>query len=149
MSNTEDHGEKTVYELGYLVLPSVPEESVPQVVSNLVSIIEKAGGKILEGENPFLDKLAYSMSKVVGARKYVVDEAYIGWTKFEAEPASAQVIKSETEKVEEILRFLLIKVPRETNFTFEKARKEKQEKENPASASEEVVVEEAPKEVVE
>ena len=125
MSTTEDHKEAIVYELGYLVLPSVPEDNIPKVVSNIVSIIEKAGGKTLDSESPFLDKLAYSMSKSIGARKYVVDEAYIAWMKFEAEPSMIEEIKLGVEKLEEILRVLLIKAPRETTFTFTKAREAK------------------------
>jgi ribosomal protein S6 len=122
MSNTEDHQEQIVYELGYLVLPSVTEDNIPQVVSNIVSVIEKAGGKPLDSENPFLETLAYSMSKVVGARKYIVDEAYVGWIKFEAEPSVVAEIKSAVEKIDEIVRHLLIKAPRESAFTFAQAR---------------------------
>ncbi len=121
MSTTEDHKERGIYELGYLVLPSVPADNVAQVVSTIVSTIESAGGKTLDSESPFLQGLAYSMSKTVGARKYVVDEAYIGWMKFEAEPSMVEAIKLGVEKMEEILRTLLIKAPRETAFTFAEA----------------------------
>jgi len=131
MSTTEDHKEANVYELGYLVLPSVPGENIPQVVSNIVSIIEKVGAKTLDSENPGLEPLAYSMSKTVGARKYIVDEAYIGWIKFEIQPDLVEEIKSKVEKMEEILRLLLIKAPRETAFTFSKARAEREVKEAP------------------
>jgi ribosomal protein S6 len=124
MTTTEDHqeGEAQVYEVGYLVLPSVSEDNLPKVVSNIVSIIEKAGAKPLDSEDPFLEELAYSMSKTIGARKYVVDEAYIGWMKFEAESNQVEEIKLSVDKLEEVLRTLLIKVPRETTFTFAKAR---------------------------
>ena len=150
MSITEDHKEANVYEIGYLVLPSVPAENLPQVVSNLVSIIEKAGGKPLDGEDPALEPLAYSMSKTVGARKYIVDEAYVGWMKFESRPDALETVREGVDKAEEILRYLLIKAPRETTFTFAKARAEREAKENSAVvAEEEPVVEAAPTEVVE
>lgn len=131
MSITEDHKEAIVYELGYLVLPSVTEDNIPKVVSTIVSTIEKAGGKTLDSELPFLETLAYSMSKTVGARKYVVNEAYIGWMKFEAEPSAVEEIKAGIEKIEEILRFLLIKAPRETTFTFAEAREARRAQEAP------------------
>ncbi len=150
MSITEDHREANVYEIGYLVLPSVPAENLPQVVSNLVSIIEKAGGKPLDGEDPALEPLAYSMSKTVGARKYIVDEAYVGWMKFESRPDALETVREGVDKAEEILRYLLIKAPRETTFTFAKARAEREAKENSAVvAEEEPAVEAAPTEVVE
>lgn len=126
MSTTEDRAEElTVYEIGYLILPSIPEDSLPSTVAKINESIEKAGGKRLEGEDPFLHPLAYQMKKSIGARKYVVDEAYLGWVKFEAEPSSVEAIKSDLEKTEEILRFLLVKTPRETQFTFAKAQEEK------------------------
>jgi ribosomal protein S6 len=157
MPITEDHKEAQVYELGYLVLPSVPEEGLEKVVSNIRSIIEKAGGKTLDGEDPVLDDLAYSMSKTIGARKYVVDEAYIGWMKFEAESSMIEAVKTGVEKIDEILRHLLIKVPRETTFTFAEARQARAEREAALQAAEarqdepvaeEVVAEEKPAEVV-
>lgn len=129
MTNTEDHNEAQVYEIGYLVLPSVPEEGVQKVVTSITNIIEKAGGKTLDGEEPALEDLAYAMSKVIGARKYVVNQAWIGWMKFEAEPSQVEEIKAGIEKIEEILRHLLIKAPRETTFTFEAARKARAERE--------------------
>jgi ribosomal protein S6 len=133
MSTTVDHEENAevaqVYELGYLVLPSVTEDNIPTVVSNLVSIITKVGGSPLDSEDPYLEDLAYAMSKTIGARKYVVNDAYVGWMKFEATPSVVESIKKAVDAVEEILRSLLIKVPRETTFTFAEARKARAEKE--------------------
>lgn len=146
MSTTEDHNEsaeRQVYEIGYLLLPSVPEENLSQVVSNIVSVIEKAGGKTLDSEDPFLEELAYSMSKTISARKYVVDEAYIGWMKFEAESGAVEAIKAGVEKMEEVLRLLLIKAPRETTFTFEAARQARAEREEALNAPEAEVAEDA------
>lgn len=136
MSTTGDHSaELEVYELGYLVLPSIPEDSLSKVVETLKSIVKKAGGTELDGEEPFKRDLAYSMSKVVGASKYVVDDAYLGWMKFEAEPSSIEEIKGEVEKLDVILRILLIKAPRESAFTFAKAREAAEEKERAEAES--------------
>lgn len=111
-----------IYELGYLVLPSIPEDGLSSVVEKVKAIIAKAGGKEIDGEEPFKYELSYAMSKTIGASKYVVNDAYIGWTKFELEPAQALPVKSEVEKIDEVLRLLLIKTPRETSFTFAKAK---------------------------
>jgi ribosomal protein S6 len=122
MSTTGDNAERTVYEIGYLVLPSIPEDSLSEVVTKINNTFEKAGGTRIDGEDPFLYELAYEMSKQVGARKYVVHEAYLGWVKFELEAEKIEAVKAEVEKMEEILRILLIKAPRETGFTFAAAR---------------------------
>ncbi|MDB5194204.1 MAG: Ribosomal protein [Parcubacteria group bacterium] len=152
MSTTEDRAERTVYEIGYLVLPSIPEESLPDVVSKITNTFEKAGGEKLDGEDPFLYELSYEISKQVGARKYVVHEAYLGWIKFELEASAIEAVKAELDKTEELLRFLLIKVPTEAGFTFAAARAALEEKMNPTpveevSAAAETAPE-APKEAV-
>ncbi len=111
-----------VYELGYLILPSIAEENIPAVEDALKAAIAKEGGKVFDGEAPFKQELSYTMGKTVGASRYVVNEAYIGWVKFEAEPEAVPQIKDGVEKMPEILRFLIIKAPKETTFTFAQAR---------------------------
>ena len=129
MSTTEDREEASqVYEVGYLVLPSIPEEKLSDVVDSIKQIINDNGGKELDGEAPYLIDLAYQLSKTVGASKYVVRDAYLGWQKFEAEPLLVDGVKAALEKKDEIIRFLLIKTTRETRFTLSKARAKLAEK---------------------
>ncbi|MEX0919440.1 MAG: 30S ribosomal protein S6 [Parcubacteria group bacterium] len=136
MSTTEDHKESSslpagrqVYEVGYLVLPSIPEDRLSEVVDSIREIIKKQGGQEIDSENPTKLDLAYTMSKNVGASHYVVSDAYVGWIKFDLPTTESagdehpvQVIKSKIDKMDNILRFLLIKAPRETYFTFAEAR---------------------------
>jgi ribosomal protein S6 len=124
MRNKEANREGfTVYELGYLILPSIPEDKLGDVVSLIRNVITAQEGIEIDAEAPIKQDLAYSMSKVIGASRYVVSDAYLGWIKFEAEPAKIGAIKDRVEKMGEVLRFLLIKAPRETTFTLAKAAK--------------------------
>ena len=111
-----------VYELGYLILPSIAEDALSGVVDKIRALVNEAGGKEIDSEAPFKQSLAYSMSKTIGASRYVLTDAYLGWIKFEVEPAKIAVVKTGVEKIAEILRFLLIKARRETTFTFAKAK---------------------------
>lgn len=123
MANSEARKEGlTVYEVGYLVLPSIPEDRLNEVVSSIRALITKVGGVEIDAEVPFKQDLAYSMSKTIGASRYVLSDAYLGWIKFDAEPASILSVKEGLEKLSEILRFLIVKAPRETTFTFAKAQ---------------------------
>ena len=142
MRNSEiDKGELSVYELGFLILPSIPEDKLSDVVAFIKKVITKEGGIEIDAEAPFKQPLAYSMSKTIGASRYVLSDAYLGWIKFEVEPSKISAIKTGMEKIGEILRFLLVKVPRETTFTFAKARAMVEEKQSLAPSSvEEVVV---------
>ena len=142
MMNLEgEKGEMTVYELGFLILPSIPEDKVSDIVDSIRKVITKEGGTEIDAEAPFKQDLAYSMSKTIGASHYVLTDAYLGWIKFEIERAGVLRVKAGVEKIEEILRFLLVKAPRETTFTFAKARAAVEEKdESESSPVEEAVV---------
>lgn len=132
-----------IYELGYLILPSVAEDALPGVTEKMKDAISKAGGSIVDSEAPFEQALAYNMSKTIGASRYVVSDAYIGWIKFDSEPAKVESLKDELRKMNELLRYLLVKAPKETSFTFAKARaalEEKEEKELPPTPAEEVMI---------
>ncbi|MEK7175971.1 MAG: 30S ribosomal protein S6 [Patescibacteria group bacterium] len=130
-----------IYEVGYLILPSIAENELAGVVDKIKEIIAREGGVEVDGEAPFKQHLAYTMSKTVGASRYVVSDAYFGWLKFELDSSKTTVIKSRLEKLNELLRFLLIKAPRETTFTFAKAKARMAEKgEEQAPAPEEMVV---------
>lgn len=148
MSTTEDRKENTVYELGYLILPSIAEESLSDVVNTLKGIVKKVGGEEIASEDPLKFDLAYTMSKVVGARKYVVNDAWIGWVKFECEPSAIPEVNEAVMKLDEVLRFLIVKAPRETKFTFAEALRKLEEAEA-AKAEPEVPAEAAPEKVVE
>ena len=128
-----------VYELGYLILPSIPEDGLNAVGEKIKGLVAKASGREVDGEEPIKVNLAYTMSKTVGASRYVVNDAYIGWIKFEAEPDAISGLKDSVEDMEEVLRSLVIKAPRETTFTFAQAReklKSEEEKEMEAQAPE-------------
>ena len=147
MSTTEDRKEKQVYELGYLILPSIAEESLSDVVNTLKGIISKVGGTELDSEMPIKIDLAYTMSKTAGARKYVVDDAYIGWVKFECEPNCISEVDTAIKQLDEVLRHLLVKTSRETHFTFADALR-KQEEAEAAKAEGDKAPEAAPEPVV-
>ena len=143
-----------IYELSYLILPSIPEAELDGVVGKIKALINEAEGKDFDGEMPFKHPLSYLVSKTVGASRYIVNEAYIGWIKFEIESLKILELKSQIEKISEILRFLIVKAPRKTEFTFAKAKallKAKEDKEK-GGDEKDVVTEEpilAPEAVVE
>ena len=112
----------SIYEVGFLILPSIPEDKLSLVVDSIRAVVTKEGGIEIDSEAPFKESLAYSMSKTIGASRYVLSDAYVGWIKFEVDRAKAPKIKVGIEKIEQVLRFLMVKAPRKTTFTFAKAR---------------------------
>ena len=156
-SNTENDfsglpAGRQVYELSYLLLPSIPEETLSDVVTKIEKIIEDKGGKKIDGESPFLRELAYEMTKVVGASRYVVKNAYIGWIKFElpvvedADKHPVEEINTLITEMTEVLRFLLVKAEKETRFTFASTMQSEEPVEESEEATETSEVDEDDKE---
>lgn len=97
-----------MYEVGYLVLPSVPEENIPEKVSNIKNLVTKDGGKILSEGYPEMRELAYEMTKNVNAKNERFESAYFGWLKFECTPATVLELKKALDLTQEVLRFLIV-----------------------------------------
>jgi len=107
--------ENKLYEIGYLLNPLVPEESVGEHINEIRNSIEVAGG-VLVSEDPFkmLD-LAYSVCKVVASKKECVDRAYFGSIKFTATGEAIAKIKEASDKNDKIIRYLIIKTVKENS----------------------------------
>jgi len=119
---TEDHIEKNegdslrVYEVGYLLLPSIPEEHVSQNTDAIKKMIADVSGNIISQGDPQLRNLSYEMVKNVGSKNQTFKSAYFGWIKFEAPAESIPTLHDNLRATENILRFLLIKTVRENTF---------------------------------
>lgn len=140
----EDKGELEVYELCFLILPSITEDKIGGVIDSLRKIITEEGGLEIDREDPFRQTLAYPMSKTIGSSRYIVSDAYIGWIKFEIDKVGVLAVKTQTKKISEIVRFLVVKARRETVFTFAQAREtlelaEAEESETPSPVNKEVL----------
>jgi ribosomal protein S6 len=118
MQNKEITAKETeIYEVGYHIMPSVPEEKLPLEVSAILSaIVSKNGGVIISSDAPAKIELAYTMAKKVGATRHKCDEAYFGWFKFEMSPDNINALKAFLDAQDNVLRFLLIKTVRENTL---------------------------------
>ena len=122
MSETTHADNLSVYEIGYLIIPSVPEEKVPSETETITKIITSTGAKMVADEAPHRTKLAYEMRKknVSGSyEKY--NEAYFGWIKFEVGSDIIETIKKAVEIHPTVLRMLLTTTVRENTYLGKRA----------------------------
>lgn len=105
-----------LYEIGYLIVPSIAEDKVADEVSSIHSHIEKNGGTIIAHDFPKLMDLSYSMSQVIESKKQNYDSAYFGWVKFEMPVSGFSTVESELKKSKSILRHLSMKTVRENTI---------------------------------
>jgi len=102
-----------IYEVGYLVLPTLPEDKVAAAVTSLKAALEKSNAIVISDENPRVTRLAYSIEKVIDNKKNKFDTAYFGWVKFELNPEKLAELEKSLKLAKELLRFLIIKTVRE------------------------------------
>ena len=111
-----DISDGRVYELGYLLVPTLSEENVPASYGDLKNLIIELGGEIISDEMPKNIALAYSMSKVVQNVRSKFDTAYFGWIKFETDPEKVLELKKKLDMDVNLIRFLIIKTVRENTI---------------------------------
>lgn len=120
MTETATKDNVKVYEIGFHVAPFVGEDNVSNEVEGVKALIEKIKGEVISEDFPKLRPLAYPLSKVVKGSKKIFKECYFGWIKFEADAESIAVFTKAVEKMENIVRFLVIKTIRENTLYTQK-----------------------------
>lgn len=107
--NQEISDELKVYEVGFHLVPSISEEQVAVELADIKKSIEKNGGIFLSEEAPKLHPLAYEIAKKVGGVNRKFTQAYFGFIKFEAAGETVVNIKTDLDKKDSIIRFIMIK----------------------------------------
>src|ERR1035437_2734368 len=92
-----------VYEIGYLIVPSIPEEKIAGEIGTIKDILSKHKAELIADESATLRPLAYTMIKKIGTVNRRFDSAYFGWIKFEAAPVEVRLIEKEVKDVESVL----------------------------------------------
>lgn len=112
----------SIYEIGYLVIPSVPEEKVAEETDVLRKVVTDAGASIITEEAPKRQRLAYEMRKKTVSGAYdKYREAYFGWFKFELAPDKIDGVKKAFENRPTVLRDLVVSTVRENTYLGKRA----------------------------
>ncbi len=121
---SENKGEKEisaakdarVYELGYLLVPTIKEEDIAVHYGNIKELVVSLGGEVIADEMPKMLPLAYTIQKVVSNIRHKHNSAYFGWTKFYMDGAKVLQMKAKLDLDPNIVRFLLIKTVKENTI---------------------------------
>jgi len=127
-----------VYELGFILVPSMPETEVPSQLEAIKEMIAKVEGTVHSAGTPEFIDLAYTIEKNVASKKMKWSQGYFGWIKFEAAPEAMEALKKILDANTSIIRYLTVKSDIENTVIFKKPKLEAKR----ASAEEEVVLEE-------
>jgi len=122
--NVEDEGKEIrlgVYEVGYLMLPTIAEENLGGEVTLFKDMFTDNGAIFISDEYPKLIELAYEMSRSIENKKQKFSYGYFGWVKFECTTDQAKVIKDILDKNEKLIRYLMIKTVRENTMSVKRS----------------------------
>ena len=113
-SNSEN--KINIYELGYLLVPTIKEEDFGVVYGNLKELVTSFGGEIIADDMPKMTNLAFSMQKVTSNVRSKFDTAYFGWIKFAMETEKVSELKKRLDLDPNFIRFLILKTVRENTI---------------------------------
>jgi len=115
-NNVSEEADSKVYELGYLLVPTIKEEDVPMNYGNLKELISSFEGEIIADEMPKTISLAYAMQKVVSNVRSKFNTAYFGWIKFTMKGEKVLELKKHLDLDPNFIRFLILKTIRENTI---------------------------------
>ncbi|HLP86499.1 MAG TPA: 30S ribosomal protein S6 [Candidatus Paceibacterota bacterium] len=118
---SEKEAKLVVYEVGYLMVPTIAEENLGGEVTSFKDMFTENGAVFISDEYPKLIELAYEMSRSIENKKQKFSYGYFGWVKFECRGEQAKVIKSILDKNEKLIRFLMIKTVRENTMSVKRS----------------------------
>lgn len=125
--------EPRVYELGYHVLPFVPEADLEKEVDAIKKALTDVGGLPIKIGDPKMIELAYPMYKIIDNKRTEFNQAYFGWIKFDVSPNRMAEFKAFLDKNANLLRFLIVQTVREDTYIepkgFVDATKEEEKEE--------------------
>lgn len=116
----EKNEDGRIYEVGYLLVPSIAEEDLSVVYGNLKEMVSTFGGEIISDEMPKMIPLAYTISKVISNVRNKFNTAYFGWIKFEMDTEKIVEMKKKLDLSDNIIRFLILKTVRENTIATKK-----------------------------
>lgn len=105
--------EAKTYEIGYLLTPFLPTDKVEEVAEAMCkAIIEDLGGLSIFKTIPKMRALSYPVSKFISNKRSTFREAYFGAVKFQISPDKIRTIKELLDKDDNVIRFLTISIPK-------------------------------------
>lgn len=106
-----------IYEVGYIMVPSIAEENLGAEVTAFKDTLTAAGVTFISDEYPKMMELAYEMSRSIANKKQKFSYGYFGWVKFECTTEQARAIKAMLDLNETLVRYLMIKTVRESTMS--------------------------------
>ena len=121
----EEDSIKKVYEVSYILVPTISEDSATAKAEAFKKSIADLGASFISEEPAYMRDLAYEMVRVIKNANNRFDTGYFGWIKFEMEPSSLPAFEKNIKLDEEVIRYLVVKADRDINIFTKKVLQNK------------------------
>jgi ribosomal protein S6 len=119
----EKHMKESIYEISYILVPSLPAEKVGTEVAAFNAILAKNSAVVLAEEAPAFITLAYEMDKSTGGGSHTrYNEGYFGWVKFSAMSSAIEAIRKAFDQNPNTLRTLAVTTLKENTYLGKRAK---------------------------
>lgn len=129
MDESLEKREPRVYEIGYHFLPILGNDKLSTEEEKLRKLIAKFGGLVIQEESAHMINLAYPIDKIIDNKRNTFSQGYFGWIKFDITPEEVEKLKEELDKLDSLLRYLLIKTVREDTLSQKRPQVEEKKPE--------------------
>lgn len=141
----EGGNENRVYEISYILVPTITEDAAAEKINSLKQSIASQGASFISEEAPYMRDLAYEMLRVIKNVNNRFDTGFFGWIKFELDPANLTKVEKMFKLDEDVIRYIAVKADRDINiYTKKIVERQATEEVNIDTTKEEVKVEEKP-----
>ena len=105
-----------VYELSYILVPTLSEDAALEKVNAIKQSIAALGGSFVSEETAYPRELAYEMTRVIKNTNVRFMDGYFGWIKFELDPTKLPIIDKSVKLDEDIIRYMTLKADRNVDI---------------------------------
>lgn len=109
----DEEGTQGVYELGYHLVSTIPEDGLEAEVAKITAAIEKVGAQSVGDRPAARIALAYPLDKKIEGKKQVFNEAYFGWIAFEVSASAITDLKTALDANENVLRYMIVQISKD------------------------------------
>ena len=111
-----EKSENGIYELGFILVPNITEEKLPEVFGALKEVLSEKGAMIFAEEFPKNILLSYTMEKTINNKIERFKDGFFGWVKFELAQGDISAIDAKLRLREDVIRHLIISTVRENTI---------------------------------
>ncbi len=105
-----------VYELSYILVPTLSEDAALEKVNAIKQSVATLGGSFISEETAYPRELAYEMTRVIKNANVRFDEGYFGWIKFEIDTTKLPAIEKSVKLDEDLIRYMILKADRNVDI---------------------------------